>query len=466
MSLRVTRYLVACAGFLACAVSCESQAQTRTVRVVTYNIEADTGGFSTPRPGLIVPSAGGTVQQGGVLEGIGEQNLASDPAQPLDILALQETTSNSMTVAPIVNGLNSYYNAPGMYAMSTVQAGTSGGITGGGGPNALVYNTTTLQLLASVKVDPPAGQSLGANSGEYREVMRYLFAPVGVTPNSSNQFYVYVSHYKSGGNASDATARAGEATIIRNDEASNLPADARALYVGDYNVFGGSSEAGYQIMVAATAPDGITQGRAFDLLNVSGASGIDWSANSLQYTKTESSYNVRYRDDMQLMTSNVFYGVAGGLALVPGTYHPFGNNGTTPFGGSVNLPANTALTNLMAGASISAAELLQDLTNAADHLPVVADYTIPLPSVLVNLRLGAAVASANVFRFAVSNEDGTTINSGEQSRISIYTSTNPAVPFLSWSRLTNSIQLTNGFLQVTDTNVVYSSRFYRAVETP
>ena len=96
--------------------------------------------------------------------------------------------------------LNTYYNAPGMYAMSTYQATESGGDTSNGnGPNALVYNTTTVQLLASVPVDPPGGTSkLGSSSGEYREVMRYEFAPAGVTPTPANEFYIYVSHYKSG----------------------------------------------------------------------------------------------------------------------------------------------------------------------------------------------------------------------------------------------------------------------------
>ena len=99
-----------------------------------------------------------------------------------------------------MNGLNSFYNAPGMYATSTYQATESGGDpTDGNGPNALVYNTTTVQLLASVPVDPPGGTSnLGSSSGEYREVMRYEFAPAGVTPTPANEFYIYVSHYKSG----------------------------------------------------------------------------------------------------------------------------------------------------------------------------------------------------------------------------------------------------------------------------
>jgi hypothetical protein len=61
-----------------------ASAQTRTLRIVTYNIEDDTGGYTAPRPGLITPSGGGTVQQGGVLEGIGEEILGGDAALPLD----------------------------------------------------------------------------------------------------------------------------------------------------------------------------------------------------------------------------------------------------------------------------------------------------------------------------------------------------------------------------------------------
>ncbi len=98
-----------------------------------------------------------------MLEGIGEEIVAGDPAQPIDILALNETTSNTTTVQPIVNALNAFYlyynnlcytNQPAGYAMSTYQATESGGSPGSGnGPNALVYNTNTLQLLASVPVD-------------------------------------------------------------------------------------------------------------------------------------------------------------------------------------------------------------------------------------------------------------------------------------------------------------------------
>jgi hypothetical protein len=358
--------------------------QTRILRVVTYNIEADSNG-TTPLPGLIAPPNNTTnVQAGGVLEGIGEEILGSDPAQPLDVLALQETTSNPITVAPIVNALNSFYNAPGMYAMSSYQATEEGGDpTSGNGPNALVYNTKTLQLLASVPVDPTGGTSkLGSSSGEYREVMRYELAPAGMTPTATNEFYVYVSHYKASTGSVNENYRNGEAKIIRNDEANNLPANARVLYVGDYNV-DDSGEPMYQTILSNTAPNGIQQGQGIDPLNPTNNPNINWStsttATNILVMLTEHSYDLEYRDDLQVMTTNVYFGVAGGLALVPGTYHVFGNNGTTAYYGTVNSGSNTALnSDLASGAPISAAQLYLDLTDASDHLPVVADYTIPI----------------------------------------------------------------------------------------
>ena len=83
----------------------------------------------------------------------------------------------------------------------------------------------------------------------------------------------------------------------------------------------------------------------------------DWGDNSLLYMKTESATDLRYRDDLQVGTTNVYNAVAGGLALVPGTYHTFGNNGTTAYQGSVNSAGNTALNDLAPGAPISAAQL-------------------------------------------------------------------------------------------------------------
>jgi len=432
-------------------------AQTRTLRVVTYNIEADTGGYTTARPGLIIPSGGGTVQQGGVLEGIGEEIVGNDPAQPLDILAVEETTTNPVTVVPIVNALNTFYGVAGMYSNSAYQATQFGGSTNSGsgnGPNALVYNTATVQLLASIPVDPPGGiGQLGSSSGEYREVMRYEFAPAGMTPTTTNEFYVYVSHYKASTGATNENHRLGEARIIRNDEASHLPADARVLYVGDYNV-DNSGEPGYQTILSNTAPNGIHQGQGIDPLNPSAAANINWSTSTtnpnILIMESESATDLRYRDDLQVMTTNVYSGAPGGLALVPGTYHVFGNNGTTPYFGSVNSGSNTALNNnLQPGAPISAAQLYLDLTTASDHLPVVADYTIPI------------TVPAPVFQ-SVTAMGGTvtfTWNAVVSAVYQLQYCTDPGQG--DWNNLGSTITATNTVMSAADTIGPDPQRFYR-----
>ncbi len=369
---------------LACGFANLASAQNLTLRIVTYNIEDDINGATTPLPGLINPSGGGSTTSGGVLEGIGEEILGDGVAQPLDILALQETTSNPVTVAPIVAGLNAFYSvynplASNMYAMSAYQATESGGDTAdGNGPNALVYNTKTVQLLASVPVDPPGGTSkLGSSSGEYREVMRYELAPAGQTPTAATEFYIYVSHYKSGGTSSDQVSREGEAVIIRNNE-TNLPANARVLYVGDFNI-GSNSEASYQTICATNSPGGVAQGQGIDPLATNPAVNIDWTINSLLNVKTDSATSLHYRDDLQVGTTNIYFGLAGGLALVQGTYHTFGNNGSVAYEKSVNGGTDTALnSDLKPGSPISAAQLYLDLSTGSDHYPVVADYIIPV----------------------------------------------------------------------------------------
>jgi hypothetical protein len=222
--------------------------------------------------------------------------------------------------------------------------------------------------------------------------MRYEFAPAGVTPTTNNEFYIYVSHYRADPGAYYAGLRLGEATIIRNDESTNLPANARVLYVGDYNPDNNSGEPGYQTICSNSAPDGVQQGQGVDPLNIdwgpytSAATNIDWSDPTtnpaILFMLTESAKAVRYRDDLQVMTSNVYYDVAGGLQYVPGTFHTFGNNASLPYGSSVTANGNTALNDLdpvlTNRFNLPATTLYLDLTNTTDHLPVVADYTIPV----------------------------------------------------------------------------------------
>ena len=322
-------------------------------------------------------------------KGLARRTSPGDPAQPIDVLALEETTSNPTTLQPIVNGLNAFYayrTIPAGYAMSPYQATEDGGDTAdGNGPNAMVYNTNTLQLVASVGVGSPNG----SGNGEYRQVVRYEFAPVGTLPTTNNEFYIYVSHYKADSGSANAALRNGEAQIVRADSAT-LPSNARVLYTGDFNC-STSSEPMYQTLVAAGA------NQAFDVLNPSGTNNVTWSRNTLTAV-SETATSLSDRDDYQMMTSNVLYGVVGGgLAYVPGTYHIFGNNGSTRNVGSGDTALNTDLTTNVTG--ITATQLYQYLTTASDHLPVVADYIIPFP-----------LALQTVFIIVVANQNWASIS--------------------------------------------------------
>src|SRR5207253_1572307 len=87
--------------------------------------------------------------------------------------------------------------------------------------------------------------------------------PVGY--DSSADFYVYNSHYKSDTDATSQTRRDDEAQAIRLD-ADALGANQNIIYTGDFNVYN-SSEAMYQTLTSANTPPGGTNpgyGRAFD----------------------------------------------------------------------------------------------------------------------------------------------------------------------------------------------------------
>ena len=444
----------------ACVVTLTAAAQTRTLRIVTYNIDADIGvtniqptftnsvshaAAGPPLPGLIAPPTNSaSYASGGVLEGIGEETVNGN-AQPIDILLLQETTSNPTTVAPIVNGLNTFYGVAGMYSNSTYQATESNNNpTFGNGPNAVVFNTRTVQLVASVPVDPSGGTSqLGGvssgKSGMYREVMRYQFAPAGVATNAGNVFFIYVSHYKSGSGttANNTNSRAGEAAIIRSNMVTTLPPTARVLHVGDLNT-GDASEQMYGIL---TAP-GTNQ--LIDPLNPTRSLTTNFDGSATPGNLTDSSTSLFYRDDYHLMTTNVYYATPDGLALIPGSHHPFGNNGTVAYTGSMISAGNTALNNRLVTNGpvfISAAQLYIDLTGGSDHLPVVADYTIPLPAPRISS-----------FVFAGTNLTLSVTNGVTNAVYTVLTSTNLATPFTNWTSVATNIPATGNFT-ITATNV-------------
>jgi endonuclease/exonuclease/phosphatase family metal-dependent hydrolase len=335
-----------------------SVASAGTLRVAAYNVDLDTG-TTTPNS---------SISQ--VLEDVGSE-ATYDPAHALDIIGLEETTSNATSVAPIVTTLNAHYGA-GTYAMSAVQGTQDGDATGGNGPNALIYNTKTLNLLNSVGVGTPGGSA----NGEYRQVMRYEFETAG----STSPFYVYVLHSKSGSGSTSTTGnsyyRSEEASIVTANEAT-LGTGASAIVMGDFNIDGTNESVptgvtpSYQKFIASGLVDPLNPTNASETY---GAGATQY--NSILTESTQTTFE--YRDDLQLSSTNIYNGTSAALQYVANSEHAFGNNGSVAAGDNFDLSTSAYKTELIA---------------ATDHLPIVADYDFtatPEPTSLLTAGLASA----------------------------------------------------------------------------
>jgi endonuclease/exonuclease/phosphatase family metal-dependent hydrolase len=323
---------------------------TGSLRIVSWNLSGASGDGS-PRNGF-----------GTLLAAMGTEVVAG-LSRPVDLFALQEVLSQSTTSAIVAASLNNTYGTTN-YAY-----GVLNGDTTGAGTQGVVYNAATLQLLGEAAIGTASA------SGAPRQTLRYKFRPVGTFGESD--FYVYNSHLKS---ASDgASRRLIEAQAIRND-ADALGQGAHVIYVGDFNL-PTSSEAAYDEFLSSG------NGQAFDPINRPG----NWSGNSsfrdiFTQAPAVSPANgldgggLDDRYDFQLISGEFLNGT--GLEYRPGSYHTFGNNGTVAVNGNIDDSSSTALPGFSNRQS-----LLTLLRNVCDHLPVVADFTLPVNATIVNRQV-------------------------------------------------------------------------------
>jgi hypothetical protein len=333
-----------------------------------------------------------------VLTSIGEE-LRNGIARPIDVLLLQEQFSTNagddalddVATQSFVDLMNSIYGTlavPMPYARGIVDAVTSHPEGLGGGPG-IVYNTQTIELIAENRFGTVNG------SAQARSTLRYQLRPVGFGPEAD--FYAYNSHYKAGDSADDQDRREIEATSIRTHPTYGsdlLGEGAHVLYVGDYNMQS-SSETAFQTLIAAAA------GQANDPLNRLGSWGSnpafadihtqapcedDDGAGGADSCNGLTAGGVDDRFDFQLMTGEFLDG--DGLSYigpnVPGmsglvhSYHTFGNNGST-YNDDINDAGNTYV--FTGITSYTKTQILDALHSASDHLPVVADFQLPSPSI-------------------------------------------------------------------------------------
>jgi hypothetical protein len=384
------KVLVATIAALACATATPAIGQ---LRIVSYNAATVTNpSGDTARAGM-----------SDVLQAIGIESK-NGIQRPIDILSLQEVSSSLNGATSIVTLLNNIYGA-GTYARSTVGGSSTDSTT-----QAVVYNTHTVQLVSQAAV------GTASVNGAARAPMRYEFRPVGY--DDAADFYLYSEHYKAGTTSSDLTRRNVEATAVRND-ANSLGPGARVIFSGDFNIQR-SSEQMYQTLTAPGGP-----GQAVDPINKPGTwnnsatfSGIHTQAPLVTGVNSLTGGGMDDRFDFQLTTAPMLSGQGvsyigpnvPNVAVTPTqeSYHAFGNNGTT-FNSNINAPANTALPaaeyNPGPGQP-TRSTVLNSLSTASDHLPVVADYQIPakmnaalaeVPNrVIIGTPLNASVSVSNV----------------------------------------------------------------------
>jgi hypothetical protein len=328
------------------------------IRIASYNLEADVSTGQSFNPGT-----------DSVIQAIGAESWTGGFAHQADIIGLEETSdtqTNAVTTNALVARLNNDYGAT-IYASSGTTGQISGSIIKGNGPNSIIYNTHTLQLINTVGVGSITGGQLGSGTTQFpRQEMRYQFRPVGY--DSSADFYVYVGHYKAGTPADDAKnqpRRGAEAAFVRSN-AALLPAGSRIIYTGDFNLTGDESttpdgaatlEPAW-INLTTTGTGTLANNAAIDPINLgNGSWNNESTAFQTAYTESTSSLSARF--DFQFQTAPTNDG--HGFSLINGSYHTFGNTGVTE-GHAVSTGTSPAKASL---------------STASDHYPLVADYRLP-----------------------------------------------------------------------------------------
>jgi hypothetical protein len=474
-------------------VVCLGTAPAKTLRIVTYNIDcADQSSDNN------ITGASHGIST--VLQGIGLHHLGTN-AQPVDVLGLTELRSTTMS--NLVVQLTNVYGA-GSYAYDPTSDPNTGG-----GPDGLVYNPHTIQVVSARAMQ--TGQNVllqsngtyttafspgGGANGVTRAPMVYHLRPIGY--GTTNDFYMYLSHARSTSDDSVGDARYAEAQAIRSDAKYNLPAGSHILYAGDWNLFNGSGENAYKCLTGQTTSDNrnwsdtssiwanTNQTQAYDPTSKNTPPTVTTWANvsgdNANYLYGDSTDSLTSRIDIHLMNAAMFgvYNSKGGVQLAqdnsdpfdsshfPSSQYPyafevFGNNGSTPQSSAVNTAANHSLddlTNTTPNATTVYADL--KLTGSgssftgSDHYPLVSDYQVVTAS-LVAIPSSPLLAAQG---FATNKNFQIKLLGATNTTFGIQGSTN----LTDWNLLGSGQTDTNGILLFQDTNTASSPiRFYRAI---
>jgi len=479
---RVITATVLVIGIWAC------QARCTTLRIVSYNIDcADQGSDNN--------ITGSTHSLPTVVQAIGLHHLGTN-AQPMDVMSCEEL--NSTTLANFAAQLNNIYGA-GTYTYDPTSDPNTGG-----GPDGIIYNTHTIQVVSARAMHTGQTVLLQANgtyimahspgggvNGITRAPMVYRLRPVGYGPG--DDFYMYVSHARSTSDDSVGDARYAEAQAVRSDAKYNLPAGAHILYAGDWNLFNGSGENAYKCLTGQTTSDGINWAdnsstwantnptQAYDPMSkTSPPTTVTWAnvaGDNATYLYGDSTSSLTSRIDIQLMNGPMLgaYNSQGGVQLAadfsdpfdtsgfpsakyPYAFETFGNNGSSARSSSSTSSGNHSLDDLISTVP-SAATVYSDILEVgsgstftgSDHYPIMGDYNVvPIPP-SAPILVSQGIGTNGYFQFQLTS----TANTG----FGIEASTD----LVTWTNIGSGFTDSTGLLNFQDTNAAaFSNRYYRA----
>jgi endonuclease/exonuclease/phosphatase family metal-dependent hydrolase len=262
-----------------------------------------------------------------------------------DVLIVQEMISQTGVNLFLNNVMN--YSTPGLYAAGPF-------VNGPDTDNAIFYKPAVVELVSHSEI-----------STALRNISEYVLRPVGYTSTEA-EFRVYSAHLKASSTSSDQAKRLAECTILR-DHLNALAGGSSFMLGADLNIRA-STESAYQKLVGSEADN---DGRLKDPINTPGT----WYNNSYYAdVHTQSPRTLSFgggatggMDDRfdQLLIS---YGLddGEGMDYLPSTYVAYGNDGLH-FNMAINSGTNYAVSAAVANA----------LHEAADHIPVYADFQVP-----------------------------------------------------------------------------------------
>jgi endonuclease/exonuclease/phosphatase family metal-dependent hydrolase len=235
---------------------------------------------------------------------------------------------------------------------------TSGTEDGAGGAQCLYYRSDVLAEVTGAHADIATGASRNSD--------RWLLQLNGYTPSNATRFYVYSSHLKASNTSADAAERNQGAIALRNN-ANALGAGVHIVYAGDFNMYT-NAEAAYATMTGAGTAQAIDPLGPANWTGVGGAIKHTQSPRDVSGTLVGGGVDDRF--DFQFSTGEFHDG--DGLSIVPNTYRTLGNDGL-----HYNIAINTGGNSYFPGQASRSLTLANNLFNASDHLPVIADYQVP-----------------------------------------------------------------------------------------